>query len=233
MAVVSDHGEEFLEHGHVKHCRTLFDTEARVPLALRAPWLAGGRRAAAPVQNLDLAPTLLEALAMAPGQRGFEGRSLAALMRGAGTRPGHVFAAQGPLRSVTDGRLKLIHDLRAGRFWLYDRETDRGETRDLLAAAPPGLRPLRRELSSWLSRGGGRAVAHARRRGRDGGAAALAGLSAVSAGGGSGRADAGVQRTPKRAGRQRSRRNSSSWRLRRHCGHWPISARTCSRRATR
>jgi arylsulfatase A-like enzyme len=151
VAVASDHGEEFLEHGHVKHCRTLFDTEARVPLALRAPWLSGGRRAAAPVQNLDLAPTLLEALAMASGQRGFEGRSLVPLMRGGAARPRHVFAAQGPLRSVTDGRLKLIHDLRAGRFWLYDREADRGETRDLLAAAPPGLRLLRRELSSWLS----------------------------------------------------------------------------------
>jgi arylsulfatase A-like enzyme len=33
----SDHGEEFLEHGHVKHCRTLFDTSIKVPLLLKIP----------------------------------------------------------------------------------------------------------------------------------------------------------------------------------------------------
>jgi len=150
VVVASDHGEEFLEHGHVKHCRTLFDTETRVPLALRAPWHGGGRRVEAPVQNLDLAPTVLEAVGRPHLDAGFEGRSLLPGARDSAPLAGSLFASQGALRSVTDGRRKLIHDLRAGRFWLYDLDADRGETRDLLTAAPEQARPLRRELLTWL-----------------------------------------------------------------------------------
>ncbi len=40
LAVLSDHGEEFLEHGEIKHCHGLWDAEIRVPLAIRVP----GRR---------------------------------------------------------------------------------------------------------------------------------------------------------------------------------------------
>lgn len=35
--LTSDHGEEFLEHGHVKHCRGVWDTLTRVPLLIRFP----------------------------------------------------------------------------------------------------------------------------------------------------------------------------------------------------
>ena len=47
LVFASDHGEEFLEHGHMKHCHTLFDTSVHTPLLLRIPGL-GGRTVAAP-----------------------------------------------------------------------------------------------------------------------------------------------------------------------------------------
>jgi arylsulfatase A-like enzyme len=74
VVFASDHGEEFLEHGHMKHCHTLFDTSVRTPLLLRIPGL-GGRTVAAPVENLDLVPTLLDYLGLPPAAAA-EGRSL-------------------------------------------------------------------------------------------------------------------------------------------------------------
>jgi arylsulfatase A-like enzyme len=102
------------------------------------------------VQNLDLVPTVLEALGLPHLEAGLEGRSVLPGGRDSAPLGGSVFASQGALRSFTDGRRKLIHDLRAGRFWLYDLEADPRELSDLVGAAPDALRPLRRELLTWL-----------------------------------------------------------------------------------
>jgi arylsulfatase A-like enzyme len=37
LIFTSDHGEEFLEHGHVGHCRGVWDTLTRVPLLMKLP----------------------------------------------------------------------------------------------------------------------------------------------------------------------------------------------------
>jgi hypothetical protein len=47
---VSDHGEEFREHGGLYHLTTLFDEQVRIP-----GWLIGGPRALEPVQRFALA----------------------------------------------------------------------------------------------------------------------------------------------------------------------------------
>jgi arylsulfatase A-like enzyme len=131
VVVASDHGEEFLEHGHIKHCRTLFDTSIRVPLALRGPGIVPGVRTVQ-AQNLDLVPTVLDLLGVAAPGLPFEGRSLAPALRGEVMPPGHQFAVQGPLRSASDHRHKLIADLAQGRYALYDLQADPAETEDVL-----------------------------------------------------------------------------------------------------
>lgn len=63
----SDHGEEFGEHGHRKHGRTLFEEQVRVPLVIRRPGEPEpGRRVATPVQLVDIHPTLLAAAGLSP-----------------------------------------------------------------------------------------------------------------------------------------------------------------------
>lgn len=61
VALTSDHGEEFGEHGDLQHGRTLYEEVVRVPLILRGPGIPRGRRVATPVPLVDLHPTLLHA----------------------------------------------------------------------------------------------------------------------------------------------------------------------------
>ena len=80
--VLSDHGEEFWEHGSVGHGTLPFEEVLRVPLIVRGPGIARGVRRADALHHLDLMPTLLElagAGAKAPPE--MQGRSFAALLR--------------------------------------------------------------------------------------------------------------------------------------------------------
>ena len=76
VVVVADHGEEFLEHGDLSHARTLFDEILRVPLLIRIPGVAP-RTIEAPVELIDLAPTLLARLKVGADPR-MQGRDLLA-----------------------------------------------------------------------------------------------------------------------------------------------------------
>ncbi|UCH35802.1 MAG: sulfatase [Armatimonadota bacterium] len=65
VALVSDHGEEWAEHGGLKHSRTLYDECSHVPLIL-----AGQRTGViiAPVGTFQLAPTLLRLAGLTPNE---------------------------------------------------------------------------------------------------------------------------------------------------------------------
>jgi arylsulfatase A-like enzyme len=72
VIVTSDHGEEFGEHGGFGHGRTLHEEVLRVPLVIAAPGLLAPATVAVPVSLLDVAPTILDLVGLAPtpGQRG-------------------------------------------------------------------------------------------------------------------------------------------------------------------
>ena len=76
-SLLSDHGEEFGEHGGMGHGRTLHRELLHVPLIVWAPGLLAPARPTAPVSLLDVAPTVLDLLGLAP-DRGHRGVSLAA-----------------------------------------------------------------------------------------------------------------------------------------------------------
>ncbi len=79
---LSDHGEEFGEHGHTYHGGTLFNEMIHVPLIVRIPGLQSrGRRIDSVVEILDVMPTILE-LAGLPPPAGIEGHSLVPLIAG-------------------------------------------------------------------------------------------------------------------------------------------------------
>lgn len=158
VVFASDHGEEFLEHGHIKHCRTVFDNSIRVPLVFHIP----GVEAAAlehPVQNLDIVPTLLDYLGVPATDLTLEGESLRPAIEQEQAGDPLQYSISGPYRSVADGRYKLIQDLAGTSFWLYDLQQDPGETRDVLAAERRTFHRLRGDLGTWLARteGQGRA----------------------------------------------------------------------------
>lgn len=79
IALVGIHGEEFLEHGGAGHGRNLFQESIHVPLAIRAPGLLAPTTVRAPVDLLDVGPTLLD-LAGVPPPRSWQGQSLVPLV---------------------------------------------------------------------------------------------------------------------------------------------------------
>lgn len=84
IVFLSDHGEEFWEHGGFGHGHTLFNELIRVPLIFSLPaTLPSGKRLAPQVRLLDVAPTILDLLDADPVSR-FEGVSLEPLLSGKG-----------------------------------------------------------------------------------------------------------------------------------------------------
>jgi arylsulfatase A-like enzyme len=159
VVFTSDHGEDFLEHGHIKHCRTVFDTSIRTPLIVRIPGVEP-RTIAAPVENLDIVPTLLNYAGIDTAGFEFEGRSLRPLIEGRGeAAPRHQFAAQARFRAASDGRFKLIHDLAAGTFQLYDVAADPKESADVLRRERRSFHHLRETMTAWLARTEGEGAA--------------------------------------------------------------------------
>lgn len=109
VAFVSDHGEALGEHGVWGHGLALYQEVVAVPLLLRGPRVATGT-IDRPTQLLDLAPTLLESMAVPPAG-GMAGASL--LEARLSTRRQQpiltaTFAA-GPLRwAWRDARSKVV-----------------------------------------------------------------------------------------------------------------------------
>jgi arylsulfatase A-like enzyme len=77
LVVLSDHGEEFGEHGGFFHGLTLHREALHVPLVIRAPGRPGGQRRSEAVDLLDVATTLL-ARAGVPPAPAMRGRDLLA-----------------------------------------------------------------------------------------------------------------------------------------------------------
>jgi arylsulfatase A-like enzyme len=156
VVLVSDHGEEFLEHGHIKHCRGVWDTVTHVPLMLRIPGLDDGRRIDAAVGNIDLVPTLLDYLGIDAQGYGFEGSSLRPLIEGAESRRRFAFSDVGRYRSVDDGRFHLIFDIANDRLTLFDVLADPLEQRDIFDPSHAAAESLSLELNNWLAEAGQR-----------------------------------------------------------------------------
>jgi arylsulfatase A-like enzyme len=150
VVFVSDHGEDFMEHGDVKHCRTVFDSSVRIPLFLHVPGVAPGA-IEAPVQNLDIVPTLLDYLGMSAGAPPMDGRSLRPLIETGQAGTPYQFSLGGTTRGVTDGRFKLIQELGRPEAWLFDLQEDPEETKDILATERRSFDRLRSELDAWLA----------------------------------------------------------------------------------
>jgi arylsulfatase A-like enzyme len=150
ILVVSDHGEEFLDHGGVLHGRTLFEEVLRVPAIVKLPnSRGGGTVVSAPVSIEDLFPTVLGGLgAPAPDGSGIDGVDL---LGSAGTEPaaGQARPHYASLRldgrrldSIIDGSWKLIVDRVNRGTMLFDLSTDPGEHDDLSGAKPEKLQAL-------------------------------------------------------------------------------------------
>jgi choline-sulfatase len=117
VVFTADHGEMLGERG-LWYKMAFFEDSARVPLVVRGPahLVRPGARVAAPVSQLDLAPTLLELCGVASPEAlaDLDGTSLAGLLRGGGGREAPVLAeylgegVTAPAVMVRAGALKYV-----------------------------------------------------------------------------------------------------------------------------
>jgi arylsulfatase A-like enzyme len=141
VVITADHGEALGEHGYwFCHGETLYRELVRVPLLVRYP--AGAPRPAGPrvatgVAHLDLWPTLLEALGVAP--RPNRGTSLFNAELPAGRAfVSMIHAPEENLRwtAVYDGRHRMLFPPGSRRPQLFDDALDPGEERNLVDVQP-------------------------------------------------------------------------------------------------
>lgn len=167
---ISDHGEEFGEHGSFGH-RQVFDEVTHVPLILNGPMLSIQRdRVADLVSLIDVMPTILDLVGIdVPDQA--VGRSLrAAFEAGRSLQPRPAYAEligpdPGPILSmVREPERKLTRFVSpfkgqgrsepgppADPEWhLYDLREDPGETNDLVRAHNVDLDRLRALHDEWV-----------------------------------------------------------------------------------
>ena len=155
FVVAVDHGEEFNEKGEWGHSKTLYNTLVHVPLIFRFP---GGQPRGvvdAAVRNMDIAPTLLDALGLPP-HPDMRGRSLMASFRGEPFRAPQAYGEtrrfELDLRFLVDPARdrKLVLDMKSPGRALY-RLGDDAELDDLKDEEPEMANALERELRAAIA----------------------------------------------------------------------------------
>jgi hypothetical protein len=152
IVLVGVHGEEFLEHGGTGHGRTLYEESIHVPLAIRAPKLLAPGRVAAPVDLLDLSPTLADLLGLEFDPQ-WQGESLVPLIDDPQPPPRLVVSYLGDgSRAARIGSHKFVLGPGRGREsqHFYDLEADPEERLDKIAEGGIALRMVRTALGWQL-----------------------------------------------------------------------------------
>jgi len=152
VVVLSDHGEEFFEHGSALH-NTLYREVLHVPLIFRLPDSLGidrAQRRQEIVRLIDIKPTIMELLGI-PVPDHVQGTSLVELMQGRGGSPLPVFSEriQGAKRfALQVNGWKYIRE--RGHEELYDLRNDPEETNNLAGRNESELRDLRRQADDLV-----------------------------------------------------------------------------------
>jgi len=144
LVVVSDHGDQFYEHGSVGHGDTVYQELVHVPLMIRAPGVfPAGHVVHADVEVMDLYATLLDLAGLKPTAAA-EGTSLVPLARDeVGQTPRAALTVDGQVsRGLKVQRYRMVHR-GPGRIELYDEYDDPREQKDVAADHPIALRGMR------------------------------------------------------------------------------------------
>jgi arylsulfatase A-like enzyme len=154
VVLLSDHGEEFLEHDRCFHVATVHREVLHVPLFVSAPGLMP-RRVKEPVSaSVTIAPTILELAGIR--DHPFREPSLAGAAAG-GPVPDSPIVSEternapnkgdGNVRSLTTAGAKLIQWTTQARLSLYDAATDEAEQSPVYDAAK--IASLQARLDDW------------------------------------------------------------------------------------
>jgi hypothetical protein len=143
----ADHGESLGANGYDGHGATVYEEEARVPLAIQVPGQPGGEVTAL-AGNIDILPTIVDALGGEPRAH-HAGRSLLPLLAHPHThweRGLYLTNGDRSIHGMADGRSKLVYSSKTGAFHRFDLVADPREVRDRFDPESPMDQLLLRRL---------------------------------------------------------------------------------------
>jgi arylsulfatase A-like enzyme len=173
VLVTSDHGEGLGQHDHLGHSINIYEEAVRVPLLFRWPdRIAKGCVFTAPVEQVDLAPTMLDLIGVKADGFSFQGRSLAAALRGDddasldGDRPVYLYREyyenrpmklysgrqvllKGGKSGIRVGKWKYIEGKEEKTRELFDLEADPQEQINLTSTHSQKAGELASQLEAW------------------------------------------------------------------------------------
>lgn len=156
VAFSTDHGEEFGDHGYHHHGNTLYDCVLNVPLLIAGLGTVG--RYPGLVREIDLMPTLLDYLEVAPTddcRRQMAGVSVRPFIDGGDPRTGLVAYSETRFTEEIDAvaerseTAKVIVDFKRNTAERYDLERDPQEYNNLIAA-PQAAAEIAR-IRDWVA----------------------------------------------------------------------------------
>jgi arylsulfatase A-like enzyme len=154
LVIVSDHGEEFQEHGSVLH-EKLYRTVTHVPFMLRLPGARTHGRIGTPVGLVDLMPTLLELNGIAI-PKAVQGESLVPRIdRETIRHPSPVYSESpffGVRRGVVLGDYHLLFTDADQSVELYNYRLDPDEQRDLASERPHDTSVMLTYMKEWRAK---------------------------------------------------------------------------------
>ncbi len=157
FVITADHGENLLEHGErlFSHDPFLFATVGRIPLLVRQPdELGAGKVHSDPVSLIDIAPTVLATLGIAPPPT-FAGRSLRDLEQGASWPQRELYQecwGWERLAAVRTPRAFVLRDVKRKTTRVFALTDDPGERHPLDPSARAEFATLAKQLDTFLAR---------------------------------------------------------------------------------
>jgi arylsulfatase A-like enzyme len=173
VALTSDHGTEFHDHGRFFHGQTVYGELINIPLLIRWPGrVASGRAIDELVQSIDVMPTLLDLSGLAVPE-GVQGQSLLPFVQAAPPqagpspqwKPRPAIAERFPAvpdpaaderrvsHAIIEGNWKLIHNSTTepglDEFELFDYFKDPLNKQSVAASHPEVVARLTKALAGW------------------------------------------------------------------------------------
>jgi arylsulfatase A-like enzyme len=151
VAVTSDHGESFGQHGQRVHSFGIYEPTVHVPLVLLHPSLKDmPRRSQRVGRHVDIAPTLLGLLGV-PAPAAWQGRNLLVENEGEANRAYFLCVGNEVVLGLREGDLKYHYYVDTAREELFDLAKDPAEEHSLARKQPERCREFRARLGGMVT----------------------------------------------------------------------------------
>jgi arylsulfatase A-like enzyme len=172
VVLTSDHGEGLGQHNHIGHSINIYEEAVRVPLLFRWPnHIPTGLELSAPVEGVDIMPTILDLIGVNLEGLSLHGQSMASALRGGSEtdkdRPVYLYREyytgryrglykktffKGNQFAIRKGKWKYIEGKEENSKELFDLSSDPQELENIETKFPDKASELSAQLENWVEK---------------------------------------------------------------------------------